>query len=116
MIKFPRRWDKITCINYLQRRIIVASILYYQMDWSPISDKTYEEFNKQLVNLLKEIPDIKETEYGYCMYDYDGSTGFDLYSRLNEHDKEYLTHIAQLIFKLNGGVKKQTAKKKGKLF
>lgn len=28
------------------------------------------------------------------MYDFDGTTGFDLYDRLNEHDKEYLMNIA----------------------
>ena len=30
------------------------------------------------------------------MYDFDGTTGFDLYSRLNEHDKKYLMSIARM--------------------
>lgn len=124
MVKFPRRWSKETCINYLQRRIIVASILYYEMDWSPIDDSTYEKFNRQLVSLIKDYPDIQNTEYGYCMYDYDGSTGFDLYSRLNEFDREYLTKIARNIYNLCNKEKKvttksdqtRTIKKKGRLF
>lgn len=117
MVKFPRRWSKETCINYLQRRIIVASILYYEMDWSPIDDATYEKFNRQLVSLIKDYPNIESTEYGYCMYDYDGSTGFDLYSRLNEKDKKYLTNIAKNIYTLcNHESKQETKKKKGRLF
>lgn len=95
MQKFPRRWDKITCINFLQRKIIINAILYYELNTSPLSDKEYDELSRQLVGLQKDI-DIQQTQYGYMMYDFDGTTGFDLYSRLNEHDKKYLMSIARM--------------------
>ena len=95
MQKFPRRWDKITCINFLQRKIIINAILYYELNTSPLSDKEYDELSRQLVGLQKDI-DIQQTQYEYVMYDFDGTTGFDLYSRLNEHDKKYLMSIARM--------------------
>lgn len=95
MQKFPRRWDKITCINFLQRKIIINAILYYELNTSSLSDKEYDELSQQLVELQKNI-DIQQTQYGYVMYDFDGTTGFDLYSRLNEHDKKYLMSIARM--------------------
>ena len=47
MQKFPRRWDKITCINFLQRKIIINAILYYELNTSPLSDKEYDELSRQ---------------------------------------------------------------------
>ena len=95
MQKFPRRWDKITCINYLQRKIILNAIAYYELDTSPLSDREYDELSKQLVEMQKDV-DITKTQYGYIMYDFDGTTGFDLYHRLDEHDKKYLMTIAMI--------------------
>lgn len=112
MQRFPRRWDKITCINFLQRKIILNSIAYYELDSSILSDKEYDELSYQLVELQKDI-DIRETQYGYVMYDYDGTTGFDLYDRLNEKDKRYLMQLARYIFWSNPESKR---KKKGGLF
>ena len=34
------------------------------------------------------------------MYDFDGSTGFDIPSRLTKYDREYLTNIAAHVHKL----------------
>ena len=95
MQRFPRRWDKITCINFLQRKIILNAIAYYELNINKLSDKEYDELSHQLVELQKDI-DIQQTQYGYVMYDFDGTTGFDLYSRLNEHDKKYLMSIARM--------------------
>ena len=93
MQKFPRRWDKITCINYLQRKIILNAIAYYELNTNRLTDKQYDELSRQLVELQKDI-DINDTQYGYVMYDFDGTTGFDLYERLNDYDKKYLMSIA----------------------
>ena len=112
MQRFPRRWDKITCINFLQRKIILNAIAYYELDSSRLSDREYDELSRQLVELQKDI-DIQKTQYGYVMYDFDGTTGFDLYSRLNEKDKRYLMQIAGYIFGSKHGSKR---KKKGGLF
>ena len=95
MQRFPRRWDKITCINFLQRKIIINSIAYYELDNPVLSDKQYDELCKQLVSLQEDI-DLNLTQYGYCMSGFDGSTGFDLYGKLNDHDKDYLMKLAMI--------------------
>lgn len=122
MQKFPRRWDKITCINFLQRKIIILSIAYYELSQNLIDDSLFDKYCKQLVSMHKEHGDISDTEYGYAFGDdFDGSTGFYLYYNLNEHDKEYLYHITYHIIHHNSfpeavHVTQQTPKKKGKLF
>lgn len=111
--KFPRAWDKITCVNFLQRRIILNSIAYYELDSPQITDREYDELSKQLVELQSEI-DVNETQYGYCMYDFDGSTGFHLYDRLSESDKEYLIGIAHVGIRELGKLDEKPKKKKRK--
>lgn len=105
VIKFDKMpciyWSDITKASYLQRRIIVHSILYYQMDESVISDKAFDGISKQLIRLRKQMCDTEycKTEYYYCFSDFDGNTGFYLFDALNEHDKQYLTNIAQYVLK-----------------
>ena len=113
MQKFPRRWDKITCINFLQRKIILNCIAYYQLNTNKLTDKEYDELSKQLVSLQKDI-NINDTQYGYIMYDFDGTTGFDLYDRLNASDKQYLMNIACHVLQVS--TRKTKTKKKGGLF
>lgn len=93
-------WDNSTKISYLQRRIIVYSIMYYEMDESCISDKQYDDISRQLVHLQSSVSEAewKKSTYYYAMYDFDGSTGFDIPSRLNKKDREYLSRIAQLVY------------------
>lgn len=99
--KLPMRyWDIKTKIEYLQRRIIVYSIAYYELNNNIVSDKYYDEISKQLVVLQKENKSVvKETMYGYVFHDFDGSTGFDLYDKLNKKDKEYLMNITQMVLR-----------------
>ena len=113
MQKFPRRWDKITCINFLQRKIILNCIAYYQLNTNKLTDKEYDELSRQLVSLQKDI-NINDTQYGYVMYDFDGTTGFDLYDRLNAGDKQYLMNIACHVLQVS--TRKSKTKKKGGLF
>ena len=115
MQRFPRRWDKITCINFLQRKIILNAIAYYELDSPKLSDREYDELSKQLVGLQKDI-DIQQTQYGYVMYDFDGTTGFDLFNRLTDKDKKYLLNIACHTLCIGTTVKKTKIKKKGGLF
>jgi len=87
-------------MSALQRFLIVHSILYYYFNESVISDKKYDKYSRLLVELKKQNKsEYKETDYYYCMKDFDGSTGFDLYDRLNNHDREYLTKIANSVLK-----------------
>ena len=98
-------WSNVLKISWLQRFIIVHSILYYELNESIISDKKFDSVSKQLVNLQKQVTkdELKRTDYFYCMKDFDGSTGFDIYSRLNKKDKKRLTKYAKNILRLSIG-------------
>lgn len=106
-------WSDVTKISYLQRRIIVWSIMYYEHNESCVSDLVYDTASYQLVELQKKVSkmDFEKSTYYYAMYDFDGSTGFDIPSRLTEYDKEHLTHIADMVYDM---WTKNTRKKKGR--
>lgn len=100
--KMPcKYWSKSTKISYLQRRILVYSIMYYKLNESCISDDRYDAIVKQLVRLQNETSEeeFKKSTYYYAMYDFEGSTGFDLYYRLTMEDKRHLTAIAKSVLK-----------------
>ena len=98
-IKFKDDWDLITRIDYLQRRIIVASIMYYELDDSVISDATYDGLSHQLKSLMSECENVEDSKYWYVFKDWDGSTGYFLYYGLSAEDKQYLTTIAHSVYK-----------------
>ncbi len=93
-------WSDSTKISYIQRRIIVYSIMYYENDESCVSDKYYDDISKQLVKLQNDadFSEFRKSTYFYAMYDFDGSTGFDIPSRLTKHDQEYLRGIAAYVY------------------
>ena len=95
MMSFNKYWTKLMKINYLQRFIIVNSYLYYMLDDSIITDKQFDEAAKQLVELQKNY-DISKTQYGYVFYDFDGTTGFDLWERLTAVDQTVIKTIVRL--------------------
>jgi len=83
-------------IGMLQRWIIVQSILYYVLDFNLVSDEAFDRNCSQLVEFMNKYPNgLKHSQYCYCMNDFDGSTGFDLYNRLNKKDRRYLRNIAE---------------------
>lgn len=93
-------------IELLQRWIIVQSMLYYELDFSLVSDKIFDANCQQLVRLMgKSRKTLPTTRYYYCMHDFDGSTGFDLYQRLNKKDRKHLSHIAKHLKRTYKGVK-----------
>lgn len=94
-------WSDSTKISYLQRRIIVYSIMYYEHDESCVSDAYYDSISRQLVALQRacDPAEFRKSTYYYAMYDFDGSTGFDIPSRLTKYDREYLTNIAAHVHK-----------------
>lgn len=95
-------WSSTTKMSYLQRRVIVYSIMYYENNESCISDREYDAISYQLLDLMNaSTQEEKEaTTYWYAMHDFDASTGFDIPGRLKKKDKEYLTHIAGYVYKL----------------
>ena len=94
-------WSDSAKISYLQRRIIVYSILYYERSESCTSDAYYDSISRQLVDMMKtcDNAELRKSTYYYAMHDFDGSTGFDIPSRLTKHDREYLTNIAAYVYR-----------------
>ena len=98
--KMPcKYWSDSTKISYIQRRIIIYSIMYYELNESCISDWDYHELSDRLIDLMKSSKQeqVERSTYYYAMQDYDGSTGFDIVNKLNEKDKKYLREQAQMI-------------------
>lgn len=114
-MEFPSRFSELDKIDYLQRKIIISSILYYELNQSPISDKEFDELCRQLVELQSESKEIEKSQYYYVMKDFDGSTGFDLVHNLNEKDKTYLTHLAYLFGNVSVTKEKKIEKKSKKV-
>lgn len=82
-------------IDYTQRKIIVHSYIYYELNNSVISDREYDALSKKLVVLKNEHPDLWRTSEYYKQFgdDYNGATGFTLYHDLDEHQKEIILSI-----------------------
>ena len=102
MYRFPVYWTDKLKIDFLQRVILIHSYLYYEANNSVWSDKKYDEVARQLTDMQEEHTTnwIKnKTQYGYCFYDFDGTTGFDLWDRLKEKDKRYISNIAEKLVK-----------------
>ena len=94
--------DNVHKCNFLQRVILINSIMYYELNTTKMSDKQFDDVCKQLLKLEKETFNYYLTEYYYVFKDFDGITGFDLFHRLNQRDKKYLLNITKFILK-NGG-------------
>lgn len=102
MYTFNVYWTDKMKIDFLQRVVLIHSYLYYEKDTTLWSDKKYDEVVKQLTIIQKQKTEqwIKQnTQYGYCFYDFDGSTGFDLWHRLKQNDKDYISMIAMSLGK-----------------
>lgn len=84
-------------INYTQRKIIVHSYIYYELNNSVISDREYDALCKKLVSLKNEYPDLWITSEYYKQFgdDYNGATGFTLYHDLNNHQKDIIKSIVR---------------------
>ena len=87
---FPDKWDTITRINYLQRKIIIASIAYYELDEIFMSDYRYDGLVQQLKALVDGCDERENSRYWYVFKDWTGATGCFLFSRLNESDRDRL--------------------------
>lgn len=65
----------------LRRRLqmLVHSYLYYNRDTNLVSDRQFDIWARELVQLQRYYPDIAaEVQYAEAFEGFDGSTGFDL--------------------------------------
>lgn len=94
-------WPIVTKIELMQRMVIVHSIIYYELDSSVVSDVKYDKLARKLAKMKDTYPEEwRRSQYFYCMRDFSSSTGFDLFGRLNEHDKKYLLSMANTVLTL----------------
>ena len=85
-------------MSWLQRFVIVHSVIYYELNDNAISDQVYDAKSKELVEFKNRYPELwKETEY-YKQFgdDYNGSTGFTLFHDLDEHQQDIIMSIVNM--------------------
>lgn len=82
-------------LDWLCRKIIIHSIIYYDYNTNIISDPDYDKLARQLEKLVNENRDkISSCYYYECLKDYTAATGFDLKDRLEDEHRKYLEHLA----------------------
>lgn len=100
MYKFNPYFTDSMRISFLQRVVLIHSYLYYELNTTKQSDKWFDEVSQQLTEMQENKTEhwIKHnTTYGYCFYDFDGKTGFDLWHRLKKADKKAIRSITAII-------------------
>jgi len=117
LLKPPSDMSEEEYLSFLQRWIIVNSYIYYENDDSIFTDHQYDKVAYFLAQRQSEYKgDIKTaTQYGYVFHDFDGTTGFDLYHRLKDEDKNIIIRVANHViwlFKRERGVDEKKRKTK----
>jgi len=82
-------------LSLLQRWILVHSMLYYRFNSAIATDQRFDDTCKQYIELRNTNPFAKG-RYDYAFEGFDGSTGFDLESKLSKEDHwlvEYDVHL-----------------------
>lgn len=97
-MKFNDNLTVLEKVSALHRYILVHSCIYYEMDSSIIDDKQYDKAAYLLVEMQKEV-NILDTDYGDIFTGFDGTTGFDLFSKLSDADREKIRRIAKNVLK-----------------
>ena len=111
MNKSLNKLSTVDQISFLERYIILHSIIYYHLNSNVISDKKYDEYAKYLEKLIKlNNKEFKESQYYYAFTDYSSATGFDLYDKLNGYDKKYLMHLATKVMQDSKKIKEKGRK------
>lgn len=101
MYSFPYLWTNKLKIDFLQRVVLIHSYLYYILDNPTWSDKKYDCVCMQLVKEQSKHSEqwiTDNTQYGYVFYDFDGSTGFNLWYNLVEPHKRQIGGITKAYY------------------
>lgn len=73
--------ELLSLINRRERQLLVHSYIYYELNDNIISDSTWSKWAFELVDLREKYPDIFTLSvYAPYFLQFDGSTGYDLYS------------------------------------
>lgn len=95
-------WDDVEKVSYLQRRVLVYSMAYYNQDTNIVNDMEYDGVSRQLARMQANLSpkEFQRTRYGYAFEGFDGSTAFDIPSKLSVEDYEYLYRITMHIISM----------------
>lgn len=95
-------WKPETKITYLQRYLLLHSILYYKRSESVISDTKFDAVAKQLYRAQANAKTsvLEKTMYYYATVDFNGSTMYDVMQLLTHDDYSYLEQIALRVLKM----------------
>ena len=76
------RGEELNIAEKIQQRrlqILIHSCIYYEFNRNVISDRQFDIWAKELVQLQKDYPEIaKQVDWAEAFEGFDGSTGFDL--------------------------------------
>lgn len=94
--------SKVERANLLQQWILVHSVLYYERDNSVVKDSEFDSNSKQLVGLMKTMSEEERqrTKFFDAFRDFVGFTGYDLYSKLNHYEREFINLQADNVLKM----------------
>lgn len=93
-------WTKTTKIQMLQNWIIVHSMLYYEFDTTLVEDRMYDMNEVQLAKMMKKYPkSASRSKYAYAFEGFDGSTGFDIPSKLTKEHRKHFLNIINFLLK-----------------
>jgi len=87
-------------IELLQRWLLVHGYIYYELNDNVIEDHLYDSNSMQLLRYINKYPKtFKRSRYYKAFIDFDGSTGFGLYEKLDLDDYVIIVDTAQFILK-----------------
>lgn len=84
-------------LDLLAKWIIVHSVIYYELNDNIVSDKQFDDNCKQFMELKRS--GSKSYKWYYVMRDFDGSTGFHLYSKMGLKHRQEVMAIADWLIK-----------------
>lgn len=90
--------SKVDRIELLQKWILIHSYLYYELDWNLVPDSKYDQNSLQLAKMIDKYPaEHKKSTYYYVFKDFDGSSGFGLFQKLNSIHEDMVKRHALYI-------------------
>lgn len=88
--------DVVALIQQRRYQLLVHSLLYYELDFTVVSDEKWSKWAQELVKLQTNHPEESRTVIFFNAFsDFDGSTGFNLPYR-----DEQIVNIAYRVLKI----------------
>lgn len=90
--------DDVEKINILEHWILLNCYFYYIKGQSRVEDYLYNENAKQLEDFIKSNPDdFKKSRFYSCFKNFDVSTGFDLWYKLDNYEKQNIINLVEML-------------------